>query len=278
MGKASRAKAQRRLVPSPAGGPGQTGPRSTPRGRPRRVSLTPARTLVFGLATALVVAGALIGVSVAGSGNSSKPRATTVTGAAATNALFRGIPQQGNVLGNPNAPGTLVEFAEPQCPICGAWARETLPTIVRDYVRTGKLKIVFRGISFIQPTDDSERALRALAASGAQGRQFQLLDLLYRNQGEEGSGWITDDLLRSLGGAVRGLDVHRMMVDRSSGTTNAQIRSAASAAAQAMGSALRTPTFLAGGSAGTLAPMPISTADQLGPAGFGALLDQMTSR
>src|SRR5262249_729818 len=57
MGKASRAKAQRRLVPSPAGGPGQSGLRPDPRGRPRRALLTPARTLVFGLAIALVVAG-----------------------------------------------------------------------------------------------------------------------------------------------------------------------------------------------------------------------------
>jgi hypothetical protein len=45
-----------------------------------------------------------------------------------------------------------------------------------------------------------------------------------------------------------------------------------------MGSRLRTPTFLAGRSGETLAPMPISTYDQLGPNGFAELLDQMTSR
>jgi protein-disulfide isomerase len=233
---------------------------------------------VIGIAVALVVAGALIGASLAVSGTSSKPATTTVTGVAETNALFRGIPQSGHVLGNSNAPATLVEFAEPQCPICGIWARETLPPIVRDYVRTGRLKIVFHGISFIRPTGDSERALRVLAAAGEQGRQFQLLDLLYRNQGEEGSGWISDDRLRSLAGAVSGLDVERVLAERSSETTKREMQNSASAAAQVMGSRLRTPTFLAGRSGGTLTPMPISTVDQLGPGGFGSLLEEMTSR
>lgn len=270
MGKASRAKADRRLVPSPACGPSTSRPSLSSSTR-----LTPARTLLLGLVVALIVAGGLIGVSVAGSGSSDKPSLARVSGAAATNALFRGIPQSGNVLGNLNAPATLVEFAEPQCPYCGAWARETLPTIVRDYVRSGKLKLVFHGISFIRPTSDSTRALGALAAAGAQGRQFQLLDLLYRNQGNEGSGWITDDLLRSLGAAVPGLDVERMVAERSSAATRATIHKSASAAAKVMGSQPRTPTFLAGRSGGTLAPMPISTVDQLGSNGFRAVLDQM---
>jgi len=278
MGKASRSKAQRRLVPSAAGGPSQGGPRPASPGSTRQSWLTPTRALVIGLVAALVVAGALIGISVAGSGSSSKPSTKTVTGLLATNALFRGIPQSGNVLGNASAPATLVEFGEPQCPICGAWARETLPTVVRDYVRTGKLKIVFRGISFIQPAGDSERALGALAAAGAQGRQFQLLDLLYRNQGEEGTGWITDDLLRSLGGAVFGLDVQRMMSDRSSAAAKSEIQGSARAAARVMGAHLRTPTFLAGPSGGQLAPLPVSTMDQLGPQGFAQLLAQTISR
>jgi protein-disulfide isomerase len=275
MGKASRSKAERRLVPSPAGG--------SPAGRApspsrRTGGLTPARTLLIGLLLALVVAGVLIGVSVAGSSSTLKPSVTTVKGALATNALFQGIPQHANVLGNPNAPATLMEFAEPQCPICGAWARDTLPTVVRDYVRTGKLKIVLRPIAFIEPRSDSERALRALAGAGAQNREFQLIDLLYRNQGEERSGWITEDVVRSLGSSVNGLDVERMLADGSSDAAKTRIQSAATAAAQAMGTQLRTPTFLAGRSDGELKQMPIASFDQLAPVGFAALLDQMTSR
>ena len=276
MGKASRAKAERRLVPSPAGG-ARSGARPAPPSRSGHTWLTPARTLLLALGAALVVAGALIGISVAGSG-SSKPATTKVVCAAATTALFRGIPQHDNVLGNPNAPGVLVEFAEPQCPICGAWARETLPTVVRDYVRPGKVKLVYHGISFLKPTSDSTRALSAIAAAGLQGKEFQLIDLLYRNQGDEGTGWITDGLLRSVGAAIPGLDVERMMADRSSAAAAKQQRSSTSAATSVMGTQFRTPTFLAGGSAGQLAPMAIATAGQLGPEAFPRLLDQMLAR
>ena len=45
-----------------------------------------------------------------------------------------------------------------------------------------------------------------------------------------------------------------------------------------MGTSFRTPTFLAGRTGGKLTQMPISTVDQLGPAGFAQLLDQMTSK
>jgi protein-disulfide isomerase len=277
MGKAARTKAQRRLVPSPAGGPVRNGSAHAPAGSRRPAWLTPARMLLIGLGAALLVAGALIGISVTGSG-SSKPATTKAVGAAATAALFRGIPQHGNVLGNPSAPGVLVEFAEPQCPICGAWARETLPTVVRDYVRPGKIKLVYHGISFIEPTSDSKRALSAIAAAGLQGKSFQLVDLLYRNQGDEGTGWITDDLIRSVGAAVPGLNVERMMADRSSTAVEKQLRTSTSAAKSVMGTQFRTPTFLAAGPSRQLAQMPISTVDQLGPEGFPQLLDQMTSR
>ncbi len=246
---------------------------------PRRPAwLTPTRTLLLGLAAAVVIAGVLIGVSVGGSGTSSNPQPTNVVGGAAVNALLAGIPQSGNVLGDPQAPATLVEFAEPQCPVCAAWAVQTLPTVVRNYVRPGKLKIVFHGISFIRPTSDSENALRALAAAGKQGRTFQLLDLLYHNQGQEGSGWVTDDLLRALGGAVRGLDVPRMMAERSAASSTAVLDQSARAATKAMGGNLSTPTFLAGPSGGTLTEFQISTGDQLAPAGFSRLLDQLTAQ
>src|SRR5262249_925128 len=112
-------------------------------------------------AAALAIALALILVSVLGSSNGSSAPATTVStspppsvpsapakapGATATAALFRGIPQRLNQLGNPNAKVTMVEFADPQCPYCRQYALDALPAIVREYVRSGKVKLVFFGI------------------------------------------------------------------------------------------------------------------------------------
>ena len=67
-------------------------------------------------------------------------------------------------LGSPDAPVTLVEYADLQCPYCAQWARETLPVLVDEYVETGKLRIVFHGLAFIGP--DSDKALRTAIAAG----------------------------------------------------------------------------------------------------------------
>ena len=83
--------------------------------------------------------------------------------------LLRGIPQQGTALGSPDAPVTLVEYADLQCPYCAQWARDAFPELVRDYVRTGRVRIVFRGLAFLGP--DSDAALRAALAAGQQRRR-----------------------------------------------------------------------------------------------------------
>jgi hypothetical protein len=107
-----------------------------------RARLTPNRILVV---VALVAAGlvaALIAVSVWGGKGEAAPM-SSMYGAAATRNLLGGIPQHGNVLGNPDAPVTVVEFADLQCPYCRMWALDTFPTVVREYVRPGKVKLVF---------------------------------------------------------------------------------------------------------------------------------------
>jgi protein-disulfide isomerase len=53
------------------------------------------------------------------------------------------VAQHGIVLGSPSARVTLIEFADLQCPYCGEFSRLVLPEIARDYVRTGRVKIVF---------------------------------------------------------------------------------------------------------------------------------------
>jgi protein-disulfide isomerase len=124
---------------------------------------------------------------------------------------------------------TLIEYADLQCPACRAFGETVLPTIIDQYVRPGDVKAEFRGISFIGP--DSERALRFVQAAGLQDRLWQLQDALYRNQGGENSGWVTDDVVRRLAGEI-GLDVERLFVDAESPEVDALLRQATSLAAQ----------------------------------------------
>ena len=203
------------------------------------------RALVLGsLALAVVVAGALVAVFSL-RGNAAAP-ATPPTGVADVASMLRGVPQHGTALGSPSAPVTVVEFADPQCPYCGMWERDTLPTIIARYIRPGKVRLVFNGMYFVGP--DSETALRAALAAASQNHFWDVIALLYKNQGTENAGWVTDSLLRSIGGAVPGLDTSRMLADRDSTVVdNAMTR--ASSVAQRMG-ITSTPSFAVGRTGG----------------------------
>ena len=203
---------------------------------------------------------------------SATPRTTEklppVPGAAATTALFKGLPQRLNQLGKPTAKATMIEFADLQCPYCHEYAVNALPAIVKEYVRTGKVKLVFFGMAFIGP--DSEKALRAVYAAGIQGKLWQYLDLLYRNQGAENSGWVTDALLRQVGDSIPGLDTDKMLADMSSSDVDAAIAASQQQATNAKVNS--TPTFFAGASGSTLQRMSINA---LTPEAFRPTLDSL---
>ncbi len=223
------------------------------------------RVLVIGaVVLAVVVAGALVAIFSLRS--SAEPQASAVLGGPKVANMLRGIPQDGTALGSPTAPVTLHEFADPQCPYCGAWERDGLPTIVSRYVRQGKVRIVFDGMAFVGP--DSATALRTAFAAAGQNRLWNVLALLYENQGTENTGWVTEPLLRGVGAAVPGLDTERMLADRSStGVDNAVAK--ASALAQQLG-VNSTPTFAVGATGGQM--------QLVDAAGLTAALDAALSR
>jgi protein-disulfide isomerase len=122
-----------------------------------------------------------------------------------------GIPQVARTLGSPHASVTLIEWADAQCPACRAYTEELFPIAVDEYVRPGQLKMEFRGFPFIGP--DSVTAYRFLLAAGRQNRLWNLQEAMYRHQGEENGGWVTDELIRTLSRKIPGLDVDRLFRD-----------------------------------------------------------------
>ncbi len=125
-----------------------------------------------------------------------------------------GIPQDGVSLGSPRAPVTLVEFADLQCPFCARYARDALPRVIDRYVRPGRVRLQLRLLSFIGP--DSERAARVADAAALQDRLWAFSDLFFRNQGEENSGYVTEDFLRGLARATLGLRPQPALAERDS--------------------------------------------------------------
>jgi protein-disulfide isomerase len=160
--------------------------------------------LVVGLAAVVVVGAILL------SSNDSEPTPPStsepgMTPAEEVAALYEGIPQNGIRLGRPGAPATLVEIADLQCPFCAQYSVEALPTIVDDYVRTGRIAYELHTRSFLGR--DSVRAAGAAAEAADQNLMYQFVDLFYRNQGPENSGYADADFMRQIASQVEGLDV-----------------------------------------------------------------------
>ncbi len=155
------------------------------------------------------------------------------------NVELDGIPQDGVVLGADAANVTLIEYADLQCPFCRGYSESVFPAIVDEYVRPGRVKTELRALAFIG--DDSEKARRFVYAASLQDRAWHLQEALFRNQGSENSGWVTDDLVRSLAGQIEGLDVDRMFED-AEGQEVIALGDEASSQAQAAG-VNGTPTF-----------------------------------
>jgi len=151
-----------------------------------------------------------------------------------------GIPQAGSTLGSPSAKVTLIEYADPQCPACRFYTETIFPTVVDEYVRPGKVATEYRGFPFIG--DDSVKGYRYLLAAARQGKLWSLMEALYRNQGAENSGWLTEDLVRRLAAEVPGLDVDQLLSDAEHPDV---VEEASNAASKASAAGIQgTPTFL----------------------------------
>jgi protein-disulfide isomerase len=198
--------------------------------KPRKPPATPSgnRNLFLAAAGAAVVVAALVVASLLLRGGDSQAEETPTTTVEA-DTLFDGIPQDRAVLGSPQAKVTLIQFEDLQCPVCKRYQQEGFRGIVEQYVRPGKVKLRFVGLAFIGP--DSEKALHYVLAAGAQGKLWQLADALYASQRDENSGWVTDELLEQLSGAL-GLDYAKLRSDADSAAVRQQASSMASEAEQ----------------------------------------------
>src|SRR5690242_1171354 len=160
------------------------------------------RTLLAVLGAAAVLVVVAIIVSSGGSnGAKTRPGAAqkatgTIPGQKESGEMLAGIPQSGIHLGNANAPVRLVEFADLQCPFCRDYTLQTLPQLVQDYVRSGKVRMEFRDLAFLGK--DSVTAGRHAAGAGEQNKLWNFIDVFYYNQGEENSGYVTPSFLHSI--------------------------------------------------------------------------------
>ena len=162
----------------------------------------------------MATAVALIAViSLSSCGNSGpdarKSRSPQTAGPVAeVRSLLEGIPQRGNTLGKPTARVTLQYFGDLECPFCREFTLGVLASIIRRWVRPGTLKIEYRSLKTATHGLEIFKAQQfAALAAGRQNRMWDFIELFYHEQGEENSGYVTEDFLQSLAEQVPGLNL-----------------------------------------------------------------------
>ena len=188
----------------------------------------------------------LIVVTAGGSISPPKPDGSRASSTVqAINALLSGIPQSANTLGQPTAPVTLKWFGDLECPFCREFTLGALAAIIRQWVRSGQLKIEY--LSMETATRDKQvfqtQQVAALAA-GLQNKMWNFIENFYHEQGEEDSGYVTERYLRGLASQISGLNLKLWGEDRFAPELATQVAAETQAAVDA--GFRGTPSFLIG--------------------------------
>jgi protein-disulfide isomerase len=233
------------------------------------------RLTQLGIVVAVVVV-AIVVILVATGGGSKKGIPTTKHEQSAVTkeigALIGGIPQKGNALGSPTAPVTLQYFGDLECPICRQFTLGALPSIIKTWVRPGKLRIEYQ--SFETATREPETfKLQQVAAyaAGKQNKAWYFIETFYHEQGEEDSGYVTEKYLQGIASQVPGLDLAKWTSDRNDPALANKITTDA----QTVNSEgfTGTPSFLIGRSGGAMSRLEVSSYTE--PGSFNEAIEKL---
>jgi protein-disulfide isomerase len=198
------------------------------KGGPRRRQANPKVLAIVGAVVVLAAIGIGLALALGGGSKASNNYPVTGTlknalpGATDVQTLFKGIPQNGLTLGNPKAPVTMVEYIDLQCPFCQQFETQVMPDIIKNYVRTGKVKVEARILAFIGA--DSSRGRNAMIAAATENRAFNFSEILYYNQGTENTGWLDDAMVGQAVSSIPGIHVHTVLNLVSSGTVSKEAK------------------------------------------------------
>jgi protein-disulfide isomerase len=141
-------------------------------------------------------------------------------------------------IGEKSAKVTIVEFSDYQCPLSSRYFNWTMEKVVKDYVKTGKVRYVFRDLPLESIHPLAEKAAEAARCAGDQGKYWEMHDRFFRNQTS-----IAPEVL-PLHAKMLGLDVPRFQKCLDSGEYTATVRGSVTEAKRA--GARGTPAFFLG--------------------------------
>jgi protein-disulfide isomerase len=153
----------------------------------------------------------------------------------------------GKNLGPAEASVVVVEYADFQCPFCRQYHDSVQPQLIDEFVKTGKVRYEYRHFIIIDRNvggTESRRAAEASQCAVDQGKFWDYAEILFANQGQEGSGAFSDARLKAFAGAI-GLDTDKFNTCLESDTYAAEVRAdEAQAASLQLGG---TPSVLVNG-------------------------------
>lgn len=185
-----------------------------PQGAKRKRKGGQNRLLVIGLAAVVAVAIAVVLIvlsqrsdgAAAGAADADQVAIGDVAAVDEVTTLLDGIPQDGLVLGFPEAPVTLREYGDLRCPSCRQWDNDVAPKVIEQLVRTkqAKLELSLWPITGDAEgtTDDAIMAARAALAAAEQDRLWHFALLFWKNQQDESTTYATDAFVRGLATAA----------------------------------------------------------------------------
>lgn len=155
------------------------------------------------------------------------------------------------ILGSESAQVTIVEFGDYQCPFCQKWNQNTKPLVEKNYIDTGKVRLIYVDFPIIGL--DSIKAHAGSYCAAEQGLYWQYHDFLYANQGHENDGWASANNLKNLVSGISGLDVDSFSKCIDSGKYEDRVKENKNIASKS--GARSTPSFIVIGPNGQTTPI-----------------------
>ncbi|MGK2932970.1 MAG: DsbA family protein [Solirubrobacterales bacterium] len=162
---------------------------------------------IIGAVAFVAIVGIVIAIVAVSGGSDSSSKDSS-----AVNEQLAGIPQNGMVLGDPDAKVTLIEYGDLQCPICKQYAEEILPDVIEGPIKDGTANFEFKNWAVLG--EDSTLAAKANLAAGEQNLAWSFLENFYANQGLENTGYVTDDFLTDIAEKAGIEDIDKWNEDR----------------------------------------------------------------
>jgi len=149
------------------------------------------------------------------------------------------VPAQGLTLGSPDAPVTVVEYGDYQCPPCGDFARNGFHPLIDEFVATGQVQFQYIPMSFLG--DESILAAEAALCANTQGQFWPMHESIFNNQFGRNQGGFSRSRLEQMASKLDlDMDAFRSCMDN--GDQRGAVANYAATATQ--NGVSSTPTFI----------------------------------